>query len=143
MTTAITSILAANYPGDVSDLAWIMNPTIGGTYDGLVTGISSDNTPLEPTPWVRQLQRLFTTNLAVASSPEQYNMVVGDFRECLVGMRTSGVVIDVLDQGQVTDSDSVSWNATTQFMRFVRARIRVDALLMRPTWFTVLSGVQA
>ena len=143
MTTAITSILAANYPDDISDLAWIMNPTIGGTYDGLVSGITNDNTPLEPTPWVRQLQRFFTTNLAVYGSPQVYNMVLGRFSECLVGMRTSGVVIDVLDQGQVTDEDSTSWNATTQFLRFVRARIRIDALLMRPTWFTVLSGVEA
>lgn len=143
ITTAITSILNANYQGDISSLAWIMNPTIGGTYDGLKTGISSDNTPLEPTPWVRQLRRMYTTNLAATGSPQAYNMVIGDFRECLVGMRTSGVVIDVLDSGSVTDTDGDTWNATTQYMRFVRARIRVDAVLMRPTWFSVLSGVNA
>jgi hypothetical protein len=98
---------------------------------------------LEPTPWVRQLMRHYTTNLAASGSPQMYNMIVGDFRECLVGMRTSGVVIDVLDAGQVTDSNSETWNATTQFLRFIRARIRVDSILMRPTWFSVLSGVRA
>lgn len=143
ITTAVRDILAANYPGEIQDLAWVMNPTVGGTYDGLVTGISSDNTPLEPTPWVRQLMRLYTTNLAATGSPQSYNTIVGDFSQLLVGMRTSGVVIDVVDGGSVTDSDSISWNATSQFLRHVRARIRVDSVVMQPGFFSVLSGVNA
>lgn len=43
------------------------------------------------------------------------------FTELLVGMRTI--------------------NAVSEFYRFVRARIRLDALMMRPDWFTVLRGV--
>jgi len=143
ITTAIGSILSSNYPGMVDGLSWIMNPTVAATYDGLVTGISSDNTPLEPTPWVRQLQRYYTTNLAASGSPEAFNMVVGDFSQLLVGMRTSGVVIDVVDAGSVTDADSVTWNATSQFLRHVRARLRVDCVVMQPGFFSVLSGVNA
>lgn len=122
------------------DLAWLSNPLMSGTYDQLTTGISGDNTPLLPTPWVTQLQRLHTTSLAANGSSE-YNSIVGNFSEMLIGMRTSGVVIDVLDSGSVVDEDSETWNATTQFMRFIRARIRVDMMLMQPSHFSVMSGL--
>ena len=70
-------------------------------------------------------------------------MLVGDFRQCLVGMRTSGINIEVLREGTVSDSSGDSFNATTQLLRHVRAYMRVDVALLRPTWFTVLSGVTA
>lgn len=134
ITTAVGAILAANYPGDVSELSWILSPTQGATYDGLVTGIASDKTPLTPTPWAAALRRLMTTTLTTPAT-----MIVGDFREVLVGMRTSGVVLDVLDAGSITDDDGDTFNAATQFGRLIRARIRVDALCMRPSWFSVIT----
>lgn len=140
VSTAVRDVFNSNFAGDASDLAWISNPLMSGTYDQLVTGISSDNTPLLPTPWVSQLQRLHTTSLAANGSSE-HNSIVGNFSEMLIGMRTSGVVIDVLDSGSVVDENSDTWNATTQFMRFIRARIRVDMLLMQPSHFSVMSGL--
>lgn len=140
VSTAVRDVFNSNFAGDASDLAWVSNPLMSGTYDQLVTGVAGDSTPLLPTPWVSQLQRLHTTSLAANSSSE-YNSIVGAFSEMLIGMRTSGVVIDVLDSGSVTDENSDSWNATTQFMRFIRARIRVDMLLMQPSHFSVMSGL--
>ncbi|MBK6279766.1 MAG: hypothetical protein IPF57_17360 [Gammaproteobacteria bacterium] len=58
----------------------------------------------------------------------------------LVGARTSGVIIDVIDSGAVTDSAGTSWNATSQFLRHIRARVRVDVCVMRPGFFAVLEG---
>jgi HK97 family phage major capsid protein len=141
MTTAVKNVLNSNFNGNISDLAWTMNPVIGATYDGLVTGISGDSTPLRPTPWVSQLQRFYTTSHAVSGS--DYNMIAGYFPEVLVGMRTNGVVLDLLDEATGTDEDGDSWNAATQFMRFIRARMRVDVIVMRPSFFSVLSGVNA
>lgn len=132
---AVGSIFTANYTGAPEDLAWIHNPRDGATYDQL---IGTDNQPLRPTPWAGALQRFMTTGLEVDSGNTQ--MIVGDCSQILVGMRTSGVVIDVLDSGQMT-VDGETYDAGSQFMRFIRARIRFDALLMRPDHFTVLRGV--
>lgn len=64
ISAAVGDILGANFDGDVSSLAWIHNPTQGETYDGLVTGISGDNTPLMPTQWAGSLRKFSTTSLA-------------------------------------------------------------------------------
>ena len=143
VSAAVGDVLASNYDGDIGNLSWILPPVLGETYDNLVTGISSDNTPLQPTPWVSMLQRYYTTNmtLTTTNSPNDHEMIVGDFSQMVLGMRSGGVRIEVLDQGTATDADSVSWNATTQLLRYVRAYMRVDVALLRPTWFTVLSGV--
>jgi HK97 family phage major capsid protein len=140
ITTAIRDILSANFAGEIADLAWIQNPRVAATYDGLVTGLASDKTPLQPTPWASQLKRYFTTNLSPTGSPLTSYQVIGDFREVLVGARTSGVIIDVIDSGAVTDSAGTSWNATSQFLRHIRARVRVDVCVMRPGFFAVLEG---
>lgn len=138
-TTAIRDILSGNYPGEVSELSWVMNPITAALYDGLTTGISGDNTPLEPTPWVRQLQRFHTTNLEEAgTSPNTYSSVIGDFAQLLVGMRYGGVVFDVLDSGAAGDD-----NALTEFKRFIRCRMRLDCVVMQPAFFSALNGIQA
>jgi HK97 family phage major capsid protein len=139
---AVGDVLVANYDGDLNRLAWIMNPAVGEVYDGLVTGISNDNTPLTKSPWVEALRPFMTTTLAASSdSPNQYTMIVGDMSQVTVGMRTSGIRVEVLNEGTVTDASSVDFNATTQFLRHIRAYARLDVAIMRPTWLTVLSGV--
>jgi HK97 family phage major capsid protein len=145
ISAAVADILTANYDGDIGSLSWIMHPVQGETYDNLVTGITNDNTPLQPTGWVSQLQRYITTTLSLNSgnSPNNYEMVVGDFSQMVIGTRNGGVRVGVLDQGTVTDSNSDTWNASTQLLRHIRAYMRVDVALLRPTWFTVLSGVTA
>jgi HK97 family phage major capsid protein len=139
VSTAIGQILGANYAGEVGNLAWINNPTVATVYDQLVTGITSDNTPLRPTPWVETLRRFYTTSLAANASSE-YNQIIGAFNEMLIGARYSGVVIDVIDAGQVTDAEGDTTNAVSQFARFIRARLRADVVLMRPAHFSVLAG---
>ena len=124
------------------DMAWISNPRDGATYDGLA---DTTGQPLRPTPWAADLRRFSTTSISTTEGGggnESY-MRVGDFRQCLVGMRTSGINLEVLREGTVTDASGDSWNATTQLLRHVRAYMRVDVALLRPTWFTVLSGVTA
>ena len=87
------------------------NPRDGATYDGLA---DTTGQPLRPTPWAADLRRFSTTSISTTeggSSDESY-MLVGDFRQCLVGMRTSGINLEVLREGTVTDSSGESWNAT-------------------------------
>ena len=142
LTSAIKSIFEANFDRELRDVAWVTNPRDGATYDGLA---DTTGQPLRPTPWAADMRRFSTTSIATdegGGSNESY-MIVGDFRQCLVGMRTSGVNLEVLREGTVTDSSGDSWNATTQLLRHVRAYMRVDVALLRPTWFTVLSGVTA
>ena len=88
------------------------NPRDGATYDGLA---DTTGQPLRPTPWAADLRRFSTTSISTTeggSSDESY-MLVGDFRQCLVGMRTSGINLEVLREGTVTDSSGESWNATS------------------------------
>jgi HK97 family phage major capsid protein len=142
LTSAIKSIFEANFDRELRDVAWVTNPRDGATYDGLA---DTTGQPLRPTPWAADMRRFSTTSIATdegGGSNESY-MIVGDFRQCLVGMRTSGVNLEVLREGTVTDASGDSWNATTQLLRHVRAYMRVDVALLRPTWFTVLSGVTA
>ena len=89
-----------------------------------------------------QLQARYTTSLPITEGAgTESSMVVGDFSQMLIGMRTRGVTIDVLDAGTAIDANSVTWNAADQVMKLVRAYLRADMALLRPTWFTVLSGV--
>lgn len=139
-TAAVGDILAANYPGEVSALSWIRHPRDAETYDGL---LDTTDQPLRPTPWAEQLRKFHTTSISTTEDTNKSFMVYGAFNELLIGMRTSGVVLEVLREGTITDSDSTTWNATTQLMRHVRAYLRADVALLRPTWFTVSTGVTA
>lgn len=141
ITMGIQDILTANYDGPIEDLSWIMNPVIGGTYDGLVTGISGDNSPLMPTPWASQLQRFHTTSLEANGSSE-YDMVVGQFGEMLLAFRAGGIRLQVLQEGSASDG-SKTWNATSQMLVWIRAHVQVDVAILRPSHFSVLSGVTA
>ncbi len=140
VTSAVQQILAANYNGDVGKLAWVTHPRDGATYDGLV---DTTGQPLRPTPWAAQVQRYSTTSLPItegAGSNESVS-IVGDFEQLVYGMRTSGVRIRVLESGSATDSNSTTWNAASQLLALVVAYVRVDVALLRPTWFSLLSGI--
>lgn len=142
VTASVGDILGANYDGEIDDLAWIRHPRDAETFDGLQ---DTTNQPMRPTPWAEQIRKLHTTSISTTeggSSNESY-FVYGDFRQMLIGMRTTGVVLELLREGTVTDANSDTWNATTQLMRHVRAYLRADIALLRPTWFTVSTGVTA
>jgi HK97 family phage major capsid protein len=132
-SAAVGDILAANYAGELSDLAWILNPADAEVLDNLAeTGTGA---PLAKTPWTAAPKQLITSGLTVGTS------IIGHFPSLVVGMRSRGVQIRVLDAGSATDSDSVTWNAADQLLKLVVVRMRLDVAIMRPSWFSVLSGL--
>jgi HK97 family phage major capsid protein len=136
---AVGDVLTADFPGEISELAWIEHPAIAEVYDNLS---DLDGNPMRPTPWASQLRRLYTTAMPSTggSGQNEHTGIIGHFPQMLVGMRTNGVVIEILREGTVTDADSTSWNATSQLMRHVRAYLRADVAILQPSWFAVLSG---
>lgn len=130
---AVTAILEANYDGEISDLAWVQNPTIAGIYAKLVT--ENEGQPLQPGPWVAPLKRLHTTNLPT------HTALVGSFREVILGMRTTGVKVQVFDCGSATSAAGVTTTAPSQLAKFIRAYWRVDSCIMRPAWMTKMTGI--
>jgi HK97 family phage major capsid protein len=131
LTTAVKNILVANYPGDISSLSWLSHPTNFATYDALA---DTTGQPLEATRWAAQLQKLSTTSLSTGT------MIVGDFTQVLVGMR-AGLMIRVLDSGNVLDANGDEINAASQLMKLIVCHMRADVAVMRPSWFDVLTGV--
>ena len=141
LTTAVKEILEANYDGEISGLSWVSHPRDGATYDGLV---DTTNQPLNPTPWARDLMKFSTTSVDITEGGGNESFgIVGDFSQVIIGMRTTGVNIRVLDSGTVTDSSGTTWNAASQLLRLVVAYMRADVAILRPTWLNVLSGITA
>lgn len=138
--TAIKNILDANFPGTTSELAWVQNPRDFANWNGL-----SDSTyqPLMAPKIVADMQSFTTTALprTEGGGGAESSAIIGHFPSLAFGMRTSGVVVQILDSGSVTDSDGDEWNAATQMMRLIRIYLRADVALLRPSWFSVLSGI--
>lgn len=141
VSAAVGSILDANYQGEVSGMSWITNPRDGLTFDGLT---DTTGQPLNPTPWAGDLRRLSTTSLPAdeGGGSNESVSIIGDFSQVLVGMRTTGVNIRILDSGQVSDANETH-NATSQLKKIIVAHLRADVALLRPSWMTVLSGITA
>jgi HK97 family phage major capsid protein len=141
MTTAVKELLVDNYSGDISGLAWIAHPRDYATYDGLV---DTTNQSLRPTQWVGDLKRFSTTELPIngGAGTNESSMIVGDFTQCVLGMRTNGVQIRVSADGIANDGSS-DINATSQLLRWIIAFVRADVAVLRPDHFTALTGVLA
>lgn len=142
LTTAIGSIFSANYPGDASGLAWVSHPRDAETYDGLT---DSTGQPLMPTPWAGALKRFTTTSLPTdegGGSNESIG-IVGDFSQVLIGMRTKGANVRILDAGNVTDADGKVHDAASELKKLIVVYLRADVAVMRPAWLSVLAGITA
>ncbi len=142
VSSAVKKILQGNYNDDVANLAWIQNPRDAATYDGLQDTLHQ---PLRPTPWASKLQQLFTTSVSTvegAGKNESF-AVVGDFSQMLIGMRTSGIVLRRINDGAAADVAGITHNAVTELKEFIVAYLRADVAILRPTWFSVLSGITA
>jgi HK97 family phage major capsid protein len=139
---AVTDILSANFSGEVADLAWCMSPRDAETFDGLVDSLGQ---PLRPTPFAAQVKRFHTTSFPIngGEGSNQSSMIVGDFSQMVIGMRTTGVTIRVLESGMFVDSAGVTWDAATSLQRLVVAHLRADVAILRPTFFSALTGVTA
>ena len=140
-TAAVTDILTANYPHEVSELCWLQHPSVAAIYDGL-----SDNTAANARvmpPWAAAMKRLYSTNLPnlEGAGSDEYSDIFGYFPSVLVGLRTSGMVVEVLNSGTATDADSNTPNAASDLLRFIRCYCRLDVAVMQPTWFNVASGI--
>lgn len=141
VSQAVGDILNANYPGDVSGLAWVKHPRDGETYDNL---LDTDNNPLRMTPWAEQLQKFHTTSLPTTDGGggNESSMIVGDFKQVIFGIRRR-MNVRVLDSGSVTDSAGVTHNAANELKRLIVVYMRADVGVLRPTWLTKLTGVTA
>lgn len=130
---AVTSILSANYAGEISDLAWLHSPTEWGTYAGLVSaGAGADGQPLQVPPAIAGLRRFTTTSLSG-------KMLVGDFTQALFAIRTTGgAVVELLNSGSANGIDAVANDAM-----WLRVVMRFDTACLRPDFFTALTGVTA
>ena len=137
--TGIRDILNANYNGDLNGLTWVNNPGIGSIYDGLVTGLTSDGSPLPRSSWVAQLREDYTTALEANSSSE-FSAVIGDFSQILFGYRLGEVRVDMLPAGSETDGTD-TYNAVSDALMLMWVWVRMDLVCLRPTWFSVLKGL--
>jgi len=139
---AVGDILASNYDGDIGNLAWVLHPRDGVTYDGLLSAVEGQ--PQKKTPWVEKLQQFYTTSIATdEGSGEDSYSIVGDFSQMLIGIRQSGVVVRRIPAGTVTDDNGTSYNAVNQLLEHLVVYCRVDVALMRPSWFSLLTGIQS
>lgn len=132
LSEAITEIYEANYPGEPEGLSVVCHPTIGGIYDGLTSTV--DGQPLRATPRVEKLRRFETTKLDVSQA------VLGDFTQTVIAVRTD-LRVRWLDAGSVVDSAGTNWNAASQLMKLLVVYARLDVGVLRPSWFTTLSGI--
>lgn len=141
-SASVQAIMTANFPGETSELSWVAHPRDWATYDGLT---DTTNQPLNPTPWAASLMRFSTTALPTTDGggSNESTMIVGHFPSMIIGMRTNGVRIRVLQSGTVTDSAGVTHNAAANLEVLIVAYLRADVAVIRPTWFSKLTGVTA
>jgi HK97 family phage major capsid protein len=139
LASAVGEILADNYSGDLGALSWVAHPVDGEVYAKLC---DTTGQPMMPGPWVAPLKKFYTTTCPQdEGSGTDSAMFVGDFREMLLGVRRSGVVIRRIPAGTVTDSAGTSYNAVNQLLEHLVVHTRVDVALMRPSWFCLLTGL--
>jgi HK97 family phage major capsid protein len=130
---AILAIENANgVPGAV-----IMAPRTKRTLSGLKTGISGDKTPLVPPAEFTALKRLVSNQIPITqtqgSATNCSTSFVGDFAQAAVAMRT-GLTIEATRVGGT--------GTFSQFQALIRAYIRADIAVFRPTFFSRIVGIK-
>lgn len=130
---AILAIENANgVPGAV-----IMAPRTKRTLSGLKTGISGDKTPLVPPAEFTALKRLVSNQIPITqaqgSAANCSTSFVGDFAQAAVAMRT-GLTIEATRVGGT--------GTFSQFQALIRAYIRADIAVFRPTFFSRIVGIK-
>lgn len=116
----------------LSDLTGIcMHPNVWRVYQGLKTGITSDNTPLSLPPALEGISQFISTGCDIVASPEDYHVTLGNFGDALVGFRMNPSV-RILD-----DTTSYASNLLIEIVGVMR----VDFVALRPASFVCLEGV--
>ncbi len=127
---AIATFLNANNSLDeLTGMIW--HPNVWKTYAKLKTGISSDNTPLQMPSAVADVPKFVSTNADTVTSPENYHIEMGNFRDFVMGVRMNPT-IRILDA-----TTSMASNLLVEIIGVAR----VDFLAVRPASFVVMSGV--
>lgn len=134
--SGVQKLLEANVALDVATRYAIMSPRSWATYEGLVTGISSDLTPLTRPQALRNTEFLISSNVpnnVATSSPAVDSLIfLGDFRSLLMGVRQDPVL-------KILELDTYASNLQLEVVAYTR----VDFCVTRPLDFCVLSGVKA
>jgi HK97 family phage major capsid protein len=135
LTSGIGALLQANCDLEQVSKFAIMNPRTWVKYQDLVTGISSDKTPLSRPRSIENMQFLVTSNIAGnwAASPLVPSVIyLGDFRDLLLGVRLESSI-------EVLKTDSFAGNLLLEFVGYARC----DFLVTRPASFHTVEDVQA
>jgi HK97 family phage major capsid protein len=139
ISNALEDIYEANFPGQASDLSWISHPRDMGVLDRVV---DAEGRPIMPTPMTAQVRKYQTTSVPkTLGGGAESQAIVGHFPNLVMGARYSGIRVQTFDTGQVTDEDSVTYNLATEYRILIRAVMRADFAVLRPSWFTVLNGI--
>jgi HK97 family phage major capsid protein len=132
----VQKLLEANVGLDEATAFAIMSPRSWATFEGLATGISSDNTQLPRPRALEDTQFLVTSavsNTIATSSPAVDSAVfLGDFRDLTLGIRREASV-------KVLETSSYHDNLLLEFVAYARC----DFMLARPASFCILRGVTA
>jgi len=115
----------------LESLAICWHPFVWRMYAGLVTGISSDNSPLPIPPDIAGVPRYVSTAADPVTSPESFHITMGDFRDLVVGIRLEPS-IRVLDA-----TTSYASNLLVEVVGVMRA----DVVAVRPSSFVVMEDV--
>lgn len=135
ITSGIGALLQANCDLEQVSKFAVMNPRCWTAYQNLVTGISSDKTPLARPRSIEAMQFLVTSNIAGnwAASPNLASTIyLGDFRDLLLGVRLESSI-------EVLKLTTYASNLLLEFVGYARC----DFLVTRPASFHTIEGVQA
>lgn len=118
--------------------AAIYSPRTKRTLAGLKTGISGDKTPLTPPSDFTALKRLVSNqipnNLTQGSSAVTSTAFVGDFSQMGIAIRT-GLTLEATRTGGT--------GTFAQMEALIRAYIRADVAVFRPSHFARIVGIKA
>jgi HK97 family phage major capsid protein len=134
MLAGVQALLEANVALDEATAYAIMSPRTWATYEGLATGISSDNTQLPRPRALENTQFLVTSAVSdtIASPAVDSAVFLGDFRDLTLGIRREASV-------KVLETSTYASNLLVEFVAYSRC----DFLLTRPASFCIMRGVTA
>ena len=139
LITALQSIYTAGFDQPGSNLAWLYSPREMASYGALV---DTTNQPLNEPRLVSEMQHYVASALPITDGDggNESTMVIGPFDQAIMFIKQRPQ-IEVLREGQLTDTDSETLNLITQDALVLRCTMRCALAIIRPTWFAKLTGV--
>jgi HK97 family phage major capsid protein len=127
----VRTLLEANMPIEIAAANAIMSPAAWYTHESLATGISGDKTDLPRPPALKNTTFRVTTNgLDTDNSPQTSTVVMGDFRDLVLGVRREASV-------EVLKATTYATNLLLEFVAYLRA----DYMVRRPSSFVTIEGI--